>query len=175
MFLKASPIIASSVYPADEHAEGAHAVDKHRAIIAAGVVSYDTMKAIAPFADELDSGPCVPPVRALPRPKIFGPERLVEDPRIRALHQRLTQEMILFATCGVLVSYVPACSCMDSFSFAFINPYLLIVNEGVFSDYIFCSERPSPRVTDASAFYHPVTLYEEFGTIFIIDGTATAH
>ena len=69
---------------------------------------------VAPFVEPFGDGrlsmthpPFVDDVRAdrpLPRPKVFGPERVVEDPRIKALHARLILEMYLLALCGVVVS-----------------------------------------------------------------------
>jgi hypothetical protein len=42
--------------------------------------------------------------KLLPRPKIFGPERVVKDPRVKALHERLMREMYGLATFGIMVS-----------------------------------------------------------------------
>jgi len=50
-----------------------------------------------PFADNVGTE------RPLPRPKIFGPERLVEDPRIKALHARLMHEMYAIAFVGIML------------------------------------------------------------------------
>jgi hypothetical protein len=51
-----------------------------------------------PFADDVIAD------KPLTRPKIFGPERVVEDPRIKALHERLIREMYFLALCVVVVS-----------------------------------------------------------------------
>ena len=50
-----------------------------------------------PFADD------VPREKPLPRPKVFGPERPVEDPRVKALHERLMREMYGIAVLGIMV------------------------------------------------------------------------
>jgi len=51
-----------------------------------------------PFADDVRAD------KSLTRPKIFGPERVVEDPRIKALHEYLIREMYFIALCVVVVS-----------------------------------------------------------------------
>ncbi|KIM76370.1 hypothetical protein PILCRDRAFT_647499 [Piloderma croceum F 1598] len=48
---------------------------------------------VAPFADDVRAD------KPLIRPKIFGPERVVEDPRIKALHKRLIWEMYFLGIC----------------------------------------------------------------------------
>lgn len=40
----------------------------------------------------------------LPRPKVFGPERPVEDPRVKALHSRLCAYLHLMGLSGAIVS-----------------------------------------------------------------------
>lgn len=52
----------------------------------------------APFSDNPRAH------RSLPRPKIFGPERPVEDPRIKALHMHMILEMHIVALIGSVVS-----------------------------------------------------------------------
>lgn len=66
---------------------------------------------IAPFAEPFDDGSPHAPFgnepqasRALTRPKVFGPERIVEDPRVKAVHQRLLWEIYVVALFGSLVS-----------------------------------------------------------------------
>ncbi|KZP02886.1 hypothetical protein FIBSPDRAFT_969521 [Athelia psychrophila] len=54
-------------------------------------ITSSEKRAIAPFADEFSDGA---PSDPLPVPKVFGPERVVIDPRIKALHSRLKFEML---------------------------------------------------------------------------------
>lgn len=38
------------------------------------------------------------------RPPIFGPEKIVQDKRIRAVHARIIRHLLVFVVCGTLVS-----------------------------------------------------------------------
>jgi hypothetical protein len=88
----------------------------HQATAATPFAITATMdtKAIAPFAEPFDDGgpsSLHPPLgnsqladKKLIRPKVFGPERIVEDPRIKAVHGRLLWEIYVVALCGSLVS-----------------------------------------------------------------------
>ncbi|KAF7965682.1 hypothetical protein HWV62_42360 [Athelia sp. TMB] len=56
-------------------------------------IDTEEKRAIAPFADEFCSDASSGPLTV---PKVFGPERVTVDPRIKALHARLFYEMIAF-------------------------------------------------------------------------------
>lgn len=85
-------------------------------VFSVGLSSLDhaTATAIAPFAEPFDDPKASSlhalfdndhrPGRKLTSPKIFGPERVVEDPRIKAVHKRLLWEIYVVALCGILVS-----------------------------------------------------------------------
>jgi hypothetical protein len=74
--------------------------------------SYQKARMVAPFLEPLGDPseihapiPDDPPAgKALIRPKTFGPERVVEDPRVKAALLRYIWEMHLFAFYGSIVS-----------------------------------------------------------------------
>jgi hypothetical protein len=77
-------------------------------------VSEEKARMVAPFAEPFGDGrlsmthpPFADDPRAgkpLIRPKVFGPERVVEDPRIKIVHERFLREMYILALCAVMVS-----------------------------------------------------------------------
>jgi hypothetical protein len=76
-------------------------------------VSEEKARMVAPFAEPFGDGrlsmthpPFADDPRAgkpLIRPKVFGPERVVEDPRIKIVHERFLREMYILALCAVMV------------------------------------------------------------------------
>jgi hypothetical protein len=69
-----------------------------KAVIAPFAEPFGDGSLHAPFGNDLQAG------KALTRPKVFGPERIVEDPRVKAVHQRLLWEIYVVALFGSLVS-----------------------------------------------------------------------
>jgi hypothetical protein len=51
-----------------------------------------------PFTDDPRAG------SSLVRPKVFGPERVVQDPRVKVVHERFIRQMYTIALYGVMVS-----------------------------------------------------------------------
>ena len=77
----------------------------------ATTTSYQKARMVAPFLEPLGDPsihapiPDDPPAgKALIRPKTFGPERVVEDPRVKAALLRFIWEMHVFAFYGSIVS-----------------------------------------------------------------------
>ena len=76
-------------------------------------ISDAKARMVAPFLEPYgDGNPSMthPPFadpsagKALIRPKVFGPERVVEDPRVKAVHERFMWQMYLLALYGSVVS-----------------------------------------------------------------------
>ena len=79
----------------------------------ATATSYQKARMVALFLEPLGDPSIHGPIpddpsagKALIRPKTFGPERVVEDPRVKAALLRFIWEMHLFAFCGSIVSLI---------------------------------------------------------------------
>lgn len=87
-------------------------------------ITSSEKRAIAPFADEFSDGA---PSDPLPVPKVFGPERVVIDPRIKALHSRLKFEMLGIGLLCTSVSIFMASACFHTRSRMLTTAYFRLI------------------------------------------------